>query len=64
MVRLLLFEARIKHLRDTKGINLRQYAILTQVMERGKPLLIDELRRAPWHEAFYAKLTDKKNSVT
>jgi Fic family protein len=59
IVRLLLFETRIKHLRDTKEINLRQYAILTQVMERGKPFQIDELRRAPWHEALYAKLGDK-----
>ena len=59
MVRSMLFETRIKHLRDTKEINLRQYAILTQVMERGKPFQIDELRRAPWHEALYAKLGDK-----
>jgi len=59
IVRLLLFETRIKHLRDTKEINLRQYAILTQVMERGKPFQIDELRRAPWLEALYAKLGDK-----
>ena len=50
IVKLLLFETRIKHLRDTKEINLRQYAILTQVVERGKPLQIDELRRAPWHD--------------
>ncbi|MBA4397607.1 MAG: hypothetical protein C0394_09550 [Syntrophus sp. (in: bacteria)] len=54
-----MFETRIKHLRDTKEINLRQYAILTQVMERGKPFQIDELRRAPRHEALYAKLGDK-----
>jgi hypothetical protein len=46
-------------LRDTKKINLRQYAILMQVMERGKPFPIDELRRAPWHQALYAKLGDK-----
>jgi len=59
ILRLLLFETRIKHLRDTKEINLRQYVILTQVMERDKPLKIDELRRAPWHEALYAKLGDK-----
>lgn len=59
MVRLLLLETRIKGLRDTKEINLRQYAILTQVMERGKPVHIDELRRAPWYEALYAKLGDK-----
>jgi Fic family protein len=59
MVKLLLFEAHIKHLRDTKAINLRQYAIVTQVMERGKPLQIDDLRRAPWLEALYANLGDK-----
>lgn len=59
MVKLLLFETRIRHLRDTKEINLRQYAILTQVIERKKPLPIDELRRAPWYEALYAKLGDK-----
>jgi Fic family protein len=59
IVRSLLFETHIKHLRDTKEINLRQYAILTQVMERGKPMQIDELRRAPWHVALYAKLGDK-----
>jgi len=28
-------------------------------MERSKPLQIAELRRAPWHEALYAKLGDK-----
>ena len=59
MVRLLLFENQIKHLRDTKEINLRQYAILTQIMERGKPFQLDELRRAPWYTALYAKLGDK-----
>lgn len=59
MVKSLLFESHIKHLRDTKEINLRQYAILTQIMERAKPMPIDELRRAPWHKALYAKLGDK-----
>jgi Fic family protein len=59
IVRSLLFETRIKHLRDTKAINLRQYAILTQVMERGKPFQIDQLRRAPWYEALYVKLGNK-----
>jgi len=59
IVGLLLFETRIKHLRDIKEINLRQYAIMTQIMERNKPLKLDELRRAPWFEALYAKLGDK-----
>ena len=57
MVRSLLFENRVKKLRDTKEINLRQYVILTQLME--KPLAMDALRRAPWYEALYAKLGDK-----
>jgi hypothetical protein len=38
---------------------LRQYAILTQMMERGKPIPVDELRHAPWHQALYARLDDK-----
>ena len=32
-------------------------------MERGKPLHIDELRRAPWHVALYAKLGDKTKQL-
>ena len=59
MVKLMLLETHIKHLLDTKEINLRQYAILTQVMERAKPFQIDELHRAPWFAALYAKLGDK-----
>jgi len=38
---------------------LRQYVILTQMMERGKPMPVDELRRAPWHQALYSRLGDK-----
>jgi len=59
MVKSLLFESRIKHLRDTKKVNLRQYTILTQIMEHDKPMTLDELRRDPWHKALYAKLGDK-----
>jgi len=59
MVGSLLFESQVRQLRDSKAINIRQYAILTQMMERGKPLPVDELRRAPWHQALYARLGDK-----
>lgn len=59
IIQSLLFESRVKHFRDTQEINLRQYAILKQVMERDKPLKIDKLRRAPWYLALYAKLGDK-----
>lgn len=59
IVKQLLFETRIRHLRDTKEINLRQYVILTQMMERDRPLKFDELRRAPWYLVLYAKLGEK-----
>ena len=59
MVQFMLFETRIKQLRDMKKINPRQYVILTQAMERDKPFRIDELRQAPWYEALYAKLGGK-----
>lgn len=59
IVKHLLFETRIKKLRDGNEINLRQYVILTQVMGRDKPLHIDEIRRAPWYEALYTRLGGK-----
>ncbi len=59
MVGELLFETRLRRLRGAKEINLRQYAIVAQLMERHKPIRIDELRCAPWFEALYAKLGDK-----
>jgi len=33
--------------------------MLTQMMERAKPMLVDKLRRAPEHQLLYAKLSDK-----
>lgn len=59
MVGELLFETRLKRLRDAKEINIRQYAIVAQLMERRKSIRMDELRRAPWLEALYVKLGDK-----
>lgn len=59
IVSVLLFETTIKRMLDNKEINLRQYAILNQVLERGKALPLDELRRSPWYVALYARLNDK-----
>ncbi|MFC1747972.1 Fic family protein [Pseudomonadota bacterium] len=55
----LLLENEVKRLHDEKEINARQYAIVSQIMAAGKPVPISELRKAPWYQALYVKLTDK-----
>jgi len=59
LVGLILFENDVKHRHDEKQINARQYAIVTQLMTTGKPLALADLRKAPWYQALYVKLTDK-----
>lgn len=59
LVKVLLFENRIKRLLDDKGINTRQYAIVSQMLSSGSAISIKTLRQAPWYVALYTKLTDK-----
>lgn len=59
LVHLVLFENDVKRRHDEKEINARQYAIISQLMETGRPIHINELRKAPWYLALYTKLTDK-----
>jgi Fic family protein len=55
----LLFENDLKRRHDEKGINARQYAIVSQVLAAGRPVPLAELRRAPWYLALYVRRTDK-----
>ncbi len=59
MVRVILFENDLKRLHDTKAINARQYAIVSQVRDAGRALSLAEMRRAPWYLGLYAQRTDK-----
>ena len=59
LVSLILFENDLKHRHDEKEINARQYAIVTQLMSTGKSVSLADLRKAPWYQALYIKLTDK-----
>ena len=59
IVQMLLFETDVKRLHDAREINDRQYAIVSQVLDAGRPVPLSELRRAPWYLALYARLTDK-----
>ena len=59
LVRVLLFENDVKRRHDEKQINARQYAIVSQVLDAGKPIPLAQLRRAPWYQALYVQRTDK-----
>ena len=59
LIALILFENDVKRLHDEKKINTRQYAIVSQVMAAGKPVALVDMKKSPWYQALYVKLTDK-----
>jgi fido (protein-threonine AMPylation protein) len=59
LVSRLLYESRIRRALDEKRINARQYTILSMLLDRGRPLPLDEVRHAPWYTSLYLKLNDK-----
>jgi Fic family protein len=59
IVKILIFETQLRRLADTKVINAREYAIVSQVLNHGQPLPLDVLRQAPWYVALYAKKAGK-----
>ncbi|MBN8440023.1 MAG: Fic family protein [Candidatus Accumulibacter sp.] len=59
LVNRLLYESRIRRALDEKRINARQYTILSMLLDRGRPLPLDEVRHAPWYASLYLKLNDK-----
>ena len=59
MVSMLLYESGIRRALDDKEINARQYTILSQLLDRGRPLTLGEIRQAPWYVSLYLKLNDK-----
>jgi Fic family protein len=59
IVDFLLFETRIKRALDSREINIRQYTILTHLLEHGEPQPLDKLRQAPWYESLYVRRGDK-----
>lgn len=59
LIGMLLFESVIRRALDSREINVRQYTILSHLLDRGRPLPLDELRRVPWYASLYLKLNDK-----
>jgi len=59
LVSMLLYESTIRRALDEKRINARQYAIVSHLLDRGRPLVLSELRSLPWYHGLYLKLSDK-----
>ena len=59
LVTMLLYESDMRRALDEKRINARQYTILSQLYDRGRPMPLDEIRRSPWYTSLYLKLNDK-----
>lgn len=58
IIKVLLFKNTLKRISDKKEINIRQYAIASQVLKNG-PTRLDALRSAPWYVALYVKRSEK-----
>lgn len=59
IVNVLLFENEVRQLLDSKEINARQYTILSQLTNAGRPIPLSELRHTPWYESLYKSRTEK-----
>jgi len=62
LIAMLLYESTIRRALDDKQINARQYTILSQLLDRGRPLPLDEVRKSPWYVSLYLKRNDKTRS--
>jgi Fic family protein len=58
IVAMLLYESNIRRTLDDKRINVRQYTIVSQLLDKG-PQPLDEVRKAPWYASLYLKLNLK-----
>ncbi len=59
LIGMLVFESTIRRALDGREINVRQYTILSHLLDRGRQLPLSELRHAPWYASLYLKLNDK-----
>lgn len=59
LVEVLLYASDLRSALDDKRINSRQYTIVSQLMDKGRPLTLEEIRQAPWYKSLYLKRTDK-----
>lgn len=59
IVSVLLYVDAARRALEEKKINARQYTILSQLIEKGRPMTMDELLQAPWYKSLYLKRTER-----
>jgi Fic family protein len=59
LIAMLLYESNIRRALDDKRINARQYTIVSQLLDKGRPVPMAEIRQAPWYASLYLKRNDK-----
>lgn len=59
LIAMLLYESNIRRALDEKAINARQYTIVSHLLDKGRPLPLEEIRQAPWYGSLYLKRNDK-----
>ncbi len=55
----LLYENQIRRALAEKQINPRQYTIFAQLLDKDRPLPLEEIRQSPWYQSLYLKRHDK-----
>lgn len=59
MVSVLLYIHETRTALEEKKINARQYTILSQLIEKGRLMTVDELLHAPWYKSLYLQRTER-----
>jgi len=59
LIAMLLYESNIRRALSDKSINVRQYTILSQLLDKGRSIPLEEVRQAPWYASLYLKRNDK-----
>jgi len=59
LIAMLLYESNIRRALSDKSINVRQYTILSQLLDKGRSIPLEEVWQAPWYASLYLKRNDK-----
>jgi Fic family protein len=59
MVKVELLQAELSHLMRSGEINKRQWAIVHNVLDKGRPVKLTDMQKQPWFIAMYEKKTSR-----
>ena len=55
----MLFESKVRRALEVGDVNHRQYSIISFILEKSRPISLDEIRKSAWYQSLYLKLNDK-----